>query len=176
MNTLAELQRQLFDRLGYFMKPHGFIPKPADNSFRSGASFGWASIHLTFIRHPPTDFDVVVGASIRFDAVENMTQDADSLVKPSDRKKSATIGCELGNLLGVGQKRWTVASDGDIGPVASEIVIECEATLLPFIQRYSDLGHVLETLRAGGERAGLISPLEAKRDRTIEALSKMLSS
>jgi hypothetical protein len=175
MSTLAELEKQLFALLGTLLKVHGFNAKPVDQSFRKPRSFGWAAIHLALIRHPPTDFDVVVNVAIRFDAIEELTGSTHPLIKSSDRKKAATIGCELGNLLGVGQKRWTIASEGDLEPVAAQIMECCESSIFPFIEKYSDLGTVLETLNAGGETASLISPLEGKRNRTLEALLRMQS-
>ncbi len=174
MSSLAELQKQLLGEVGLLLHRHGFNPKPVQQSFRLAKPFGWASIHLAFIRHPPTDFDVVVNAAIRIDAVENRIQSNDSLVSARDRKHSATIGCELGNLKGIGQQRWTVASKDDVPSVASSIVAECEATLLPFIEKYSDLDTVLAVLEADTKFARLLSPIEGKRNKTVSALAALL--
>ncbi|MDN5924712.1 MAG: hypothetical protein L0H70_06905, partial [Xanthomonadales bacterium] len=91
-----------------------------------------------------------------------------------DRKHAATIGCELGNLKGIGQQRWTVSSEEDVPPVASDIAAECEATLLPFIEKYSDLDTLLAVLTTDTKMARLLSPIDDKTQRTVVALSEIL--
>ena len=176
MSGLPALQKKLLSEVGSLLHRYGFDKKPVDQSLRLAKSFGWASIHLTFVRHPPIDFDVVVNAAIRVDVVQDCIQNGDSLISIKDRKQSATIGCELGNLKGVGQQRWTISSEKDVGPVACAIAAECEATLLPFIEKYSDLDELLEVLAADTKVARLISPIDSKRNKTIDALSKLLKS
>ncbi len=128
------------------------------------------------MRHPPTDFDVVVDVAIRMDAVQDMIQESDSLMTSSDRRNSATIGCELGNLMGKGQHRWMVSSEEDVKLVASQIDAACRQTILPFIGRYSDFAYALETLMRDEKTARLISPIDDKRSKTVVALSKLLES
>jgi len=176
MNNLSALEKKLLSEVGSLLQGHGFSSRPVGQSLRLVKPFGWASIHLAFVRHPPVDFDVIVNVAIRIDAVQDSIQGGDSLITDKDRKNSATIGCELGNLKGVGQQRWTVSSEEDVSPIASEIAVECEATLLPFIERYSDLGALLETLSTNAGIAQLISPIESKRSKTVFALSALLNA
>lgn len=174
MSRLEALQKSLLSEIGRLLHRHGFNPKPVDQSLRLAKSYGWASIHLAFVRHPPTDFDVIVNAAIRIDAVQDYIQGNDSLISATERKRSATIGCELGNLKGVGQKRWTISSEEDVCPVASEIVSECERNLLPFIERYSDFDTLLKVLAMDAKEARLLSPIDDKRHKTVIALSELL--
>lgn len=174
MSSLAILQKQLLGEVGSLLHRHGFNPKPVQQSFRLAKSFGWASIHLAFVRHPPTDFDVIVDAAIRIDAVQDSILGSSSLISDRDRKNSATVGCELGNLKGVGQQRWTISSEEDVRRVASEVVAECEATLLPFIEKYSNLDTLLAALETNTEVATLLSPYDEARQKTVLALSKFL--
>jgi hypothetical protein len=175
MSQLAELKKQFLLEMGRQLHPLGFSPKPVGQSFRMAKPFGWASIHLSFVTHPTIDFDVVVNAAVRIEAVQVLIQDIDDpLITDADRKSAATLGCELGNLKGIGQKRWTVSSERDVRPVASAILRECHAELLPFIEQFSRLENVLMALNGGGEFAELISPIEAKRIKTIDAISGLL--
>lgn len=88
------------------LQPHGFTPKLSEQWFRLPKPFGWASIHLAFVNHPPTDFDVVLNVAIRIDEVQDAIEDGnDPLITAKDLKRSATIGVELGNLKGTGQHR-----------------------------------------------------------------------
>jgi hypothetical protein len=173
MNTLLSLEKALLSEVGSFLHRYGFDSKPVGQSFRLAKPYGWASIHLAFVRHPPTDVDVIVNVAIRIDAVQDAIQESDKLITDMDRKNSATVGAELGNLKGAGQQRWTIASAEAIHPVALEILTECEATLLPFIERYSDMDVLLETLTTDAKTASTISPFENKRRKTVLALSKL---
>ncbi len=176
MNNIRMLEKQLLSAMGTLLKEHGFDPKPIGQAFHLAKPFGWACVHLAFVRHPPTDFDVVVDVAVRVDAVQDAIVDkSNPLIKESDRKLSATVGCELGNLKGIGQQRWTVASESDIPPVSAAIFAECESVMFPFIEKFSDLRVMLEVLKSGSGEAKLISPLLDKRAKTIDALSALLA-
>jgi hypothetical protein len=175
MNDIRALEKQLLTAVGNLLKGRGFDSKPVGQSFRLAKPFGWASIHLAFVRHPPDDFDVVLNVAVRVDAVQDVIQDKnDRLIKESDRKHSATVGRELGNIKGIGQQRWTVASENDIRPVSEAIFAECESVMFPFIDKFSDLCVLLEVLKSGSDEARLISPLPEKRAKTLVALSQLI--
>ncbi|MCU1194871.1 hypothetical protein JAK23_04120 [Stenotrophomonas maltophilia] len=177
MNNLIALEKELLAEVGSLLNKRGFGSRPVGQSFRLARSFGWASIHLSFVRHAQVDFDVVVSAAIRIDAVQDMIQDkSDRLITDKDRKNSATIGCELGNLTEEGQRRWIVSSHDDVGRVASEIVAACDEWLIPFIERHSNIAAILEVLKTDDMHAELISPIEEKRRKTILALSEILNA
>jgi hypothetical protein len=105
--------------------------------------------------------------------VQDRIQGFDPLATASDRRNSGTVGCELGNWIGTGQRRWTIASDKDVGPVAVEMAVEIKAVLLPFIERFSDLTVLLKTLVSDMDAARLISPIDDKRRKTVEALQEL---
>jgi hypothetical protein len=176
MSDLRSLEKQLISEVGSLLGEHGFILKPGTQSYRCAKPFGWASIQLAFVKHPPTDFDVIVNASIRINAVQDVIQDRDNLISEKERKNSATVGAELGNLKGTGQQRWSISSEEDVGPAARAILVECEATLLPFIEKYSHPGVLLDALTTDGMTARLLSPFEEKRKKTVIALSNLTRS
>jgi len=173
MDDLRSLEKQLVKELASLLRPYGFSHQGSGQSFRLARPFGWASIHLAFVKHPPIDFDVIVNASLRIDAVQDAIQDRDGLISASDRKNSATVGSELGNLKGTGQQRWTISSAADVGPVARAMLTECESTLLPFIEKFSDLAVLEEFLAKDDMPAKLLSPFDEKRRKTVAALSRL---
>jgi hypothetical protein len=174
MNVLS-LRKTLLGEVGSLLQPLGFAPKPVAQSFRMPKPFGWAAIHLGFVNHPPTDFDVVVNVAIRVDRVQDVIISKDDpLVADSDRRNSATVGCELGNLWGTGQHRWTIASEQQVRPVAREIVSACQQTLLPFIEKYSDLRTLHDTLAADSKEANLINPFPDERKKVVIILADLL--
>ncbi|KKY05700.1 hypothetical protein RM61_23215 [Xanthomonas phaseoli pv. phaseoli] len=119
---------------------------------------------------------MVVNTAIRVDEVQDIIQDKDDpLIRKADLERSATVGCELGNWQGSGQLRWTVATEADVASVASSILAEFDSVALPLIEKYSDLHVLLSELKAGKERAKLLSPFEPKRLKTIAAMEQLLS-
>jgi hypothetical protein len=173
--SIAILQKKLLAEVGALLRPLGFASKPVGQSFRMPKSFGWACIQLGFVKHPPTDFDVVVYAAIRIDRIQDVVIPRDDpLITDADRRNSATVGCELGNLRGTGQHRWTIAREEQVRPVAIEIVSACNETLVPFIEKYSDLRTLHEALAADSEEARLISPIDHARKQTVVALANLL--
>lgn len=175
MTDLRYLEKRLLIRVGSLLEPYGYAKKPVQHSFRMRKPFGWASIHLAFVRHE-SDFDVVVSVSLRVDHVQDRIQANDPLVSNADRINSATVGAQLGALSGRGQLRWTVTGDEDIEQAAQSIAESCVATAFPFVDEYSDLEHTLEALRKADRIAMLISPFEDKRRKTIQALSEFIAT
>ncbi|HEX7113664.1 MAG TPA: hypothetical protein VF193_00895 [Steroidobacter sp.] len=93
--SVATLQKRLLAEVGRLLKRYGFKEKPVDNAFRLPKAFGWASIHLVFVKHPPIDFDVSVNVAIRIDRVQEAIIDRnDPLIGNLPLKTSATIGVE----------------------------------------------------------------------------------
>jgi hypothetical protein len=173
--SVLSLRKKLLDEVGSLLQPLGFAPKPVGRSLRVPKPFGWASIQLGFVKHPPIDFDVVLYASIRVDRVQEVIISKDDpLVTDEDRRDSATVGCEFGNLRGTGQHRWTIAREEHVRPVALEIASACEETLLPFIEKYSDLRVLHDTLAADAEEARLIDPLAFERKKVVAVLADLL--
>ena len=173
--SVLSLRKKLLGEVGSLLQPLGFAPRPVGQSFRMPKPFGWASIHLGFVKHPPIDFDVVVNVAIRVDRVQEVIISKDDpLITDADRGNSATVGCEFGNLRGTGQHRWTIAREEHVRPVALEITSACEETLLPFIEKYSDLRILHDTLVADAEEAKLIHPFAFERKKVVVVLADLL--
>lgn len=168
MSEKSAWRTQLLAELGGLLAPYGFKFVAATRSYQRETETGWQSIHLSLVQHPD-DFDVVVDADIRFDAVEREIQgDTDK------RGRAATIGCEYGNWIGTGQHRWAIASAADVPSAARDIVRACKTVLFPFFERFSDLATVADALRKEDKQAWLLMPLESKRHAIVAAADALL--
>lgn len=168
MSEKAAWQKSLLAELGDLLAPYGFSFVAARRSYRKRTPTGWQSIHLALVQHP-TDFDVVVDVGIRFEEIQKQIGGA------NDRRgHQATIGCEYGNLLGIGQHRWSVAAASDVTPAAQSILKACETTLFPFLDMYSDLATVYEALKRDDRRAQSLMPLDDVRKAIVAAAEGLL--
>jgi hypothetical protein len=175
MNNLADVEKALLKEVGVRLEKYGFSAKPVGQSFRMPKPFGWAAVQPTFVRHPGLGLDVILNVALRIEAVQERIQGNDPLVSAKDRKNSATIGCEFGNLTEGGQHRWSVARVEDVPAVAESIVAASGSVLLPFIEKYSDLGVLLRELERSPEFARLVVSFADKRARVIDALNDLLN-
>jgi hypothetical protein len=174
MATIAELQQKLLSEIAAAVTQYGFGPKPKGQSFRMKTPFGWASVHLAFITHEPSDFDITVDVSLRIDAVENLIHEEDNLLSRAEKLQTATIGCELGNMSEGRQKRWNIASDEAVKQVSESIRNAIVSIALPYIERYSNLEDALDALSSNDKSGWLHSPIHDARCRRALALAFVL--
>jgi hypothetical protein len=157
------------ERLGTQLRDKGFKAVISQQSFRRATKDGWLGLHLAFVTHDE-DFDVVLNAAVRFSDVQDALLGSDK-----EAKQSATIGCEYGRLTGQGQFRWTIASEGDVTPVASAIFNACSMTMIPFLEKYTCRGTVLDALSQNDATSILISPIDERRSRLVTLMRSMKS-
>jgi hypothetical protein len=147
--TLALLHEALIAGLASHMRGWGFVK--STRSFRRRDGDRQWSLHLAFINHV-NDFDVVADV-----AVEHLL----------NKQRICIVGAELGNIIGTGQRRWSV---GDLphAQAAADGVHQLFITAgVPFLQRFSELSQILNTLRADQKTARLICPFV--KDHVAEA-------
>jgi hypothetical protein len=165
----AELLKQLATRL----VANGFERKPVGNSIRKTTADGWWALNVAFIDHS-TDFDVTLQVLIRVDEVEELVHEQSSLLSERDKRLTATIGSELGNLVDGRQHRWTIKGNADVALAVNSAVAEFEAFGLPFLHRMSDLRVMLDTLSANDASACRLSPIHSARSKTVVALALLI--
>ncbi|MBB1390076.1 hypothetical protein H5185_11695 [Shewanella sp. SG44-6] len=90
----------------------------------------------------------------------------------SDKLRLCIVGAELGNIEGVGQKRFTVGNMQQAVESADAIYNYFSAVGIPFLKRYSDPNEVINTLRVGGKEAMLISPIVSLHKQQIDSLAQ----
>jgi hypothetical protein len=171
--SLAELRKGLLDRMALAMPRYGFKEKPTGQSFHRSLPFGRWSFHVAFINHE-TDLDVTADVAVRVDAVEEMVHSGSKLLSDREKQQTATIGAELGNIADHRQKRWKIASQGDVENVAAAILEEFEKFGLPYLERYSDLEKMLDALSQNDPAAWLHSPVHSERCKRAVASALVL--
>jgi hypothetical protein len=160
-------------KLGQHVTALGFDPKPADQSFyRSSATGKWA-FHVAFIPHQQ-DFDLTADVAVRIDAIEDLVNQCDTKLSKVERRRSMTLGVELGNLSLGRQMRWTIASSSDIPKICEQVATTFESVGLPFLQNYSDLATVHRVLASASTKDTLLSPLLGPRSMRTLASAYLL--
>lgn len=167
------IQRSLLQAIGSRIAPLGFSNRSMNQSFVRAIPDGRASLHVAFIEHSG-DFDVVADVAVRFDRVEEAVNAGNALLSKRDKESTYTLGAELGNIAGEGQKRWTVASLADVEPVAEQVVSTFAAVGLPYIQNASSLEGALQLLSSPGREGWLHSPIHASRAKRVVAIAMEL--
>ena len=135
--------------------------------------FGRHAFHLSFIKHK-ADFDVTVDVAVRLDELENLLNEHRGNLSEAQKKNTFTLGAELGNISEGRQKRWTVASLDDIKPAAKSIMDAFVAIGVPYLEKYSDVESVLETLSGDDRAAWLHAPIHDDRAKSAIALAFLL--
>jgi hypothetical protein len=167
MGALKDLRAALLDRLDESLRPLGFRKRQQSFHLESGPCR--RSFHIAFVNHA-SDFDVTADVAVRHHAVEDLLNERRPNLSARERKDTATIGAELGNIAGVGQHRWRVAAAGDVEPVAEDILGWFRRVGEPFLHRYADLEAVSRALAADGAEARLICPIPQLRAETAAAI------
>ncbi len=92
-----DAERAVLEQLGTLMAAHGFRPKPVGQSFYRGVPGGSWALHVSFIRHE-TDMDVTADIAVRIDAIEQVVNQCETGLTDAEKRRSTTLGAELGNL------------------------------------------------------------------------------
>lgn len=171
--SAKELKSALLRQVGDRLVPLGFEARSREQAFVRAISGGRATCHLAFIDHPD-DVDVVCDVAVRFDALEDLVNASNRLLSTKEKSRTHSLGAELGNLAGVGQKRWTLRPAADIAEVAAEIVAAFRAIGVPYLERASTLEGAYELLTAAGKAAWIHSPMHAARSKRVVGLAKLL--
>lgn len=146
----------------------GFTPRIKQQKFiRVVGDCTWV-VHVGFVRHQH-DVDATIDLGVLITPVEQLFAKAGL-----DKLGSATIGAELGNLVDRRPRRWTIETEADAARVASEMRSEIEKFGIDWLQRFSRLETVYETLVANDLQSRLIMPLQVKRCLILLALALLL--
>lgn len=170
---MKDIQRALLEAVGIRVVALGFDGKAAEQSFLRRIPGGRASLHLAFIKHPK-DFDVVADVAVRFDQLEDLVNATNSLLSKREKGQTYSLGAEIGNLSGDGQRRWSVASLADVETVADQVVTSFKEVGLPYLERASTLEGALQLLTSPGRDAWLHSPIHASRLKRVVGLVKVM--
>src|SRR5438309_2315895 len=97
MTHYKENSAALLSRLGDELAKHGYKTTKKDpQTFTRKHPGGCMDVlHVAFVRHADTDFDVIVDFALRIDAVERLI----GTITGADTKDWTTLGNELGNII-----------------------------------------------------------------------------
>ena len=166
------LKKMLWDTLFARLSRLGYTRRRRDWEFRRDYPWGRAVISLTFIKHPG-DIDVIATVAVRHDALEDLaqrTRDADDEAK----RGSVSLFADIGNIRDGRQMRWTIVGESDIEPVADQMLRMFHEVAFPFIERYGDLGEVLNLAAGDDDFAQIVCPMGAIRAMTAVAAAVLL--
>ncbi len=172
---MKELQELLLQRLDEKLKSFGFRIRKTQQHFYKEAEQCRQIFHIAFINHS-NDFDVIADVAIRHHQIEDLINEEKTYLSQAQKKSTATLGTELGNILGIGQQRWSIASKQDIPLVINDIIDYFQKLALPFLERFSSLEEVSKVLNENGKEANLICPISENRERVKEVISSFLAT
>ena len=131
---------------------------------------------MCFVRHAD-DVDVIGQIGVRFDAIEEL-KDGFKAKPPFPVPKKLmtyTLGGEFGNMVGEGQRRWTIADDQDVATAASGIMEKLKTLGLPYFERFSSLEKILDVLSGDDKAAWQHCCLHGDRAMSAIAAAYLLS-
>jgi hypothetical protein len=167
---LADLRRTLLTELAVALATRGY--RKNGQSFRKDEGPHRLSFHVAFINHSE-DFDVTADVAVRHHAVEERLNGSSPLLSAAQKKETATVGAELGNLAGVGQHRWTVRERRDIEPVAADMLQWFDRIGVPFLTRFSSLDEVARVLAQDDALARLVCPIPGSRRKVLDVIEHL---
>jgi hypothetical protein len=151
---VSELQSEFIDRLKELLSDWKYVK--GERTFKKSIGENVWHFHIACVNHTG-DFDCTGDVAIEF---------------VSDKLRLCIVGAELGNIEGVGQKRFTVGNMQQAVESADAIYNYFSAVGIPFLKRYSDPNEVINTLRVGGKEAMLISPIVSLHKQQIDCLAQ----
>ena len=148
----------LADQIGTF----GFNPKVLGQSFYQVVPTGKWVFHISFIAHK-TDFDLTADVAVRVNAIEDIVNEYDTKLTTAEKRKSMTLGGELGNISEGVPRRWTVSSVEDIPAACDGVIKAFQRIGLPFLQKHSDAAAAHRVLVSSRQADLLLAPVLGPR-------------
>lgn len=88
-----------------------------------------------------------------------------------ERTQTYSLGAELGNIAGTGQRRWTVTRDSNVDDVAAKIIVDFQEIGIPYLEKASTMGSALGLFRLSGRAAWLHCPFHHVRAKNIVGIA-----
>jgi len=150
---VSDLQNIFIDELKILLPDWKFIK--SHRHFKKAEGDAIWLFHISCINHQK-DFDAVGNVAVEF---------------KDGKKRICIVGAELGNIEGIGQKRFPVSTASEAKSSAKGVFNYHEQHGLPFLLKYSNPIDVVTTLKKGGKKAMLISPFLNQHQEQIKKLS-----
>lgn len=173
MTEYTQLKQDLLKNLARLIEIHGFALRAREQSFYKRTPVGRLALLLSFIPHR-ADFDVTASVAVRFNELEDLINEGNDLLSKAEKKGTFSLGADLGNISEGKQKRWTVASPGDVEGVCQSIMDAFVAIGIPYLEKYTDIETALEAFSRDDEEAWLYSPFHDARAKRAIGLAFLL--
>lgn len=170
---MKEIRQALLNAVGDGILEFGFGRKVAGQSFRREFPGGECRLHLSFINHR-ADFDVTADVAVRFHALEELVDKNVRSISDREQRSTSSLGAELGNIAGVGQMRWHVATIDDLDSVTAGILNAFKEIGLPYLEVASTMEGAYKLLSAHGRDSWLHNPIHSARAKRVVGLAKLL--
>jgi hypothetical protein len=155
------------------MAAHGFKPEPVGQSFYRDVPGGRWAFHVSFVRHE-TDMDITADVAVRVDAIEQVVNQCETGLTDAEKRRSTTLGAELGNLSRRQPLRWTVSELDDVAAVAEQIAGAFKKIGLPYLSAHSDVESAYRVLASTAPEDRLHSPILGARCMRAVAAAHVL--
>jgi hypothetical protein len=160
--TTRILEREVLVAVGSKIAGLGFSAPAKGQTYYRWFEGGRMCAHLSFIKHE-SDVDVTVDVAVRFEAVEEVVHRWNRLLTKAEKAKTATLGCELGNLARGVPDRVQICNNGQVMPAAKEIVARLDTVGMPYLRTYSRLDAAFELLARDDRDVWLHCPVHSER-------------
>jgi len=150
--TLKEMKRRAQEELARRLEPHGFAGRGAQLLARAapGAS---QFVHLMFVEdRAGGSLSLALNLAVRHERVEQLANGWREDLSEREKKQTATLGVELGRLLGRGQMRWEMDSAEACARAAESAIAPLREHGLPYLESHSDIARVKERLSSDDPR------------------------
>jgi len=168
-------ERRILTMMGERVQLFGFNPRPSGQSFYHDFESGKWALHVSFIPHK-NDMDLTADVAIRINAVEDIVNKYDTKRTPAEKRRSMTVGGELGNISVGRPLRWTLPDLGDALKICDQMLDAFEKIGLPFLRAYSDVAAVHQVLTSSSPRATLLAPVSGSRYMRAVASAHVLGA
>jgi hypothetical protein len=169
------LKEALLGEVGTKVSALGFKARSRSQSFLRRTAFGHEALHLSFFGEHEGAFCTTQDVAIRFSDVEEITMELEELMSRAEKKTTATLGCELGNLVKGKQMVWyDIGSQAQVRRAAEEMFAVFLKFGIPYFERYADREQAFAVLSNDGPEGGLHSPSLVSRAKRAVALALLL--
>ena len=163
----------VFHLLGMRLRALDFTHQPVHQTFWKSVSVGAWVVHVSVIKHE-SDLDLTMDVAVRVDAVENCINRWNTGLTAADKRRTVTVGAELGNIVDGRNRRWTIAAPSACTDVAEGMVEEFEKFGVPYLTRMSNLEAMLDSIASIDRSSWLHSPIHGVRGKKAVALALVL--
>lgn len=164
----------LFRELGGQLRGLGFHILPSGHGFRRSTIHGSDIVTLS-MKSCRARFSVIARLSVRFDAVETLVNGCNPFLPEAEKKKTVTLGCELGRIDEGRGCEWNhIHSDCDVRSIGRDIAAAVVRLGPRHFERFSSERAVYAVLSSDDLEARLHAPMPLARASRAVALGFLI--